>query len=459
MTPWQRKSEFSSTFARPIGVNESFIKLIGDAGHAIGREHWAIHSTASIVAKGSLPGLLLTRLRYAWRHLRFQHPSLAAYVGSDQGTLVYDIPSSEEDLEAWFQETFKVEQNAPSASELLPMLRPSRFATLCYVVKSGELLAYTSHWRNDGLGVVILLDSLLRLLVAPDLSDPTNLPWGDEVLRLSPCVEDAIGISENPTADQQALAKACVDTFALMSDSTGIPYEALAPSPLGTLEELITLEVGLTGSIIDAARDKGVDVKAAVHASVAAANWDRATEVDKTKHYASTIRVSLRPYLAKKSPPATYASGLYTTGWMDKVEPSNGWLSIANHYHSVYEQGISNDYIQAHGRYAGGLLDMVRNLPPDLPAPTNVDISVIDGAEDLLATSYGSGDLAVDVKGMTVGVDMLSPQVFCFMWLFRERLNISVVYNQAYHAQPEMREFLESVRRSLLDGLEVYNES
>jgi hypothetical protein len=454
MAPWKQSSV--SAFSRPIGVNESFIKLVGDAGLAIGKEHWAIRSTARIILKGELTEFesLRTRLYYAWGHLRFKHPSVAAYVANDQKTLLYDIPSRAE-LDAWMEETFRIMEDVASVSELVRTLKPSPFARLFYLRESGEILGYTSHWRNDGLGVVILLDSLLRLLVSPDLSDPGDLPWGEEVARLSPCVEDAVGSAENPNEDQQAIAKACVDTFGLIGGSTEIPYNELAPTPQGTMEELVTLDPDLTLSIMEAARSKGVNVKAAVHASVAAANWDCATGTSKTRHYTSTIRVSLRSHLNGMVSPDYYASGLYTTGWMDKVEATDGWLTIAKHYHNVYQQGISPAYIQAHRAYAAGLVDAVRNAPQDLPPPSNVDFSVIDGAENLLASSYGSDDLVVEVEGMTVGLDLLSPQAFCFMWVFRERLNVSVVYNQAYHAKQQMKEFLRHVENNLLEGLQV----
>ena len=37
-----------------MGENETFIKLVSDPGHALGRENWAINSIASSIPTGSL---------------------------------------------------------------------------------------------------------------------------------------------------------------------------------------------------------------------------------------------------------------------------------------------------------------------------------------------------------------------------------------------------------------------
>lgn len=67
----------------------------------------------------------------------------------------------------------------------------------------------------------------------------------------------------------------------------------------------------------------------AVHASVAATNHYLASMENKNKHYTSTIRFSLRSYLLEPYSTPAYASGLYTTGWMDTVPTSASWIHNA----------------------------------------------------------------------------------------------------------------------------------
>jgi hypothetical protein len=130
-------------FSRPLGENEIFIKLVSDPGHPLGREHWAINSTATIAPQGELtPSRFVSQLRHAWEHLRFHHPSLAAYVAEDNKNLLYDVPSPEE-VTKWVTKTFMVAQQESSSAEVIAKLKPSSDATLIYIPKSNELLGHT----------------------------------------------------------------------------------------------------------------------------------------------------------------------------------------------------------------------------------------------------------------------------------------------------------------------------
>lgn len=118
------------------------------------------------------------------------------------------------------------------------MLQPGPYATLHYVPQSREVLGHTAHWRVDGIGVFMLLNSLLELAAQPDLADPWSLPWGSEAERLAPAVEEAARMPETPSPAQEA-----VDSFTLVTGAVGIPYlgdaatvpyypQALAPPTL-----------------------------------------------------------------------------------------------------------------------------------------------------------------------------------------------------------------------------------
>ena len=74
--PWSEVSPES--FHRDIGEKELFVKLVGDPGHNIGRERWAINSTAGFAFTGSLkkedlPSLFLK----TWKIFCFNHPDIA----------------------------------------------------------------------------------------------------------------------------------------------------------------------------------------------------------------------------------------------------------------------------------------------------------------------------------------------------------------------------------------------
>ena len=452
MAPWQQITK--NTYSRPIGENEKFIKLIGDPGHAINREHWAINSIAKVEIKGRLDDTITSQLRKAWGHLRFHHPSLAAYPDGDN--LIYKVPAPNE-LQDWVERTFWIAHGAMSAAQVISTLKPDESATLIFIPTSGELLGHTAHWRTDGVGVLLLMDALLKLAVEKDLGEPSDLPWGQEVKRLAPSIEDAANVPKELNQNQQALGRALVGTFALAEGAVGIPFSASIPR--GTGSAISILSPNQTKDLVNAVKGKNISVTAAVHASIAFANWKLADNNRRNQHYTSTVRFSLRPYLPEPFSSPAYASGLYTTGWMEKVEPTRSWDEIATYFDGLYKRGISSDYLRAHREYAKGLGDMLRSLPSDLPPASDVDISSIGVAEDLIRREYGSDDWGLEVKAVSVGVEMLTPQAVCFVWTFRDQLNLNVVYNEAFHEREQMQQFVETVKSILLSqlGLEESN--
>lgn len=216
------ETDQKGVFARPIGENETFIKLIGDAGQALSREHWSINSTATVVPTGLLQSIdLATHFRKAWIHVRFQHPSLAPEVASDNLRLIYTVPVDDAAIYSWADETFTVDTDAKSSADVIPTFHPTPSAKLVYIPQSGELLGHTAHWRTDGIGVLLLLDAFLSIAASPDLSNPASLPWGTESARLAPSVEDAANMPQSPTPEQQALAATLTGTFAHAAGATG----------------------------------------------------------------------------------------------------------------------------------------------------------------------------------------------------------------------------------------------
>ncbi|PSN71837.1 hypothetical protein BS50DRAFT_657564 [Corynespora cassiicola Philippines] len=449
MASWQKA--FGNEFSRPIGENETFIKLIGDSGHSLGREHWAINVAVALTLKGQLASEFPSQLRKAWGHLRFQHPSIATYPKG--GDLAYNIPSSA-DLGEWIGHTFRVDDDAESASQVIRNAKPNPSAALTFVTKSGELLGNTAHWRTDGIGFPMLLDALLKLVVKVDLGDPASLSWGEEIGRLAPSIEGAAGIPEHPNEEQKALGQSCLATFGLVEGAVGIPFTS-ATTPGGTLSARMKFSKLLTRRIVDAKKELQISVTSAVHASVAFANWKLADQNRKTQHYTSTVRFNMRSYLPEPFSGPKYASGLYTSGWMEKVESTDTWEKIASHYNAIYQKGISKKYLEAHREYAKGLGDMLRNLPRDLPQASDVDISSIGIVENLMKRSHGSDSWGIDVTDMSLAVNILTPQAVFFVWTFQDQLNLNVAYNEAYHSEAQMQGFPNLVKSILLDNFQL----
>lgn len=401
--------------------------------------------------------------------MRFKHPSLAAIVSADDGRYInYRVPSSREELEEWIEETFSV-SDPVSAEEVIRMLRPGPYATLYYVASSGEVLLHTAHWRTDGLGAVMLLDSLLSFAAQRDLPDPWSLAWGEETQRLAPAVEEAANMPETPSAQQAKLAQDAVGTFALAVGAVGIPYyrddnsykynyKPATTIPAGTRAASIQLSPTTTSAIIQACKTKGISVTSAIHASIASANWSLAATQYRDRPYTSTARFNLRPYLQDPYSTSAYAHGLYTTGWMVQVGANTTWTDRARTYNQIYRRGLSPDYVAGHREYARLVCDLIRNLSTRQEPPSDVDISSIGVVDDRIRSIYGDSEYGIDVKAISVGVDLITPQATAFVWTFRERLNVHVIYNESYHAPEQMDEFVKIVKDVLLKELDVGSE-
>lgn len=440
--PWSEVAP--GKFERAIGENELFIKLIGDPGHSVGREHWAINSIASFALLGSLAKEDLRNLFCkAWKVLRFHHPSIAVRAIDDE-SLIYTVPDTAA-LDQWTAETFHVVEDK-SADEAIAEIKPGFYATLTYLPKSNELLGHTAHWRTDGIGILLLIDAFFDLVTRPTLPDPDTLNWGEETARLAPPIEDAASIPVAPTDAIKALSQKYIETFYQAAGAVGIPYKDDTTIPGATRSSRFVFSPSETNFIISQSKAKGFSVTSAVHASIAATNHALASTENKNKHYTSTVRFSFRPYLPEPFSTPAYASGLYTTGWMRTVPTSSSWTENARAYHDEYHKGLDKEFIESHREYALGLCDLVRNMPQSQDPPSDVDISSIGIAESLIGRAKGTQDRGVEVQSVSVGVEILTRQCVCFVWTFRDRLNLNLVYNDSFHDEKDTALFLQTLK-------------
>ena len=450
--PWQEIDP--GKLQREIGENETFLKLLGDSGHRLGHEHWAVNSIASFTSIGSLanedlPALFLN----AWKGLRFNHPSIAVYPVRDK-YFEYMIPDSVA-LNKWADETFQI-VDKKTADDLIPDLKPSPYMTITYLLDSNEILLHTAHWRTDGLGVMYLMNALFDLVATPSLDDPNALPWGQETTRLAPSVEDAAQIPTTPTDSIKDFSRRCVETFYHAAAAVGIPYKGeVATLPSGTRSSRLTFSTSETSSIISQCKARGYSVTSAVHASIAAANHAFAYPQNQKKHYTSTVRFSLRPFLPEPYSTPAYASGLYTTGWMQAVQASKSWAENAKAYNDTYQAGVTKEYIKSHREYALRLGDLIRNMPQGGDPPSEVDISSIGIAEQFIERVKGTSERGAKILSVSVGVETLTRQCVCFLWTFRDQIHLNLVYNESFHDERDTTGFLEKVKEILLKELSV----
>jgi hypothetical protein len=120
---------------------------------------------------------------------------------------------------------------------------------------------------------------------------------------------------------------------------------------------------------------------------------------------------------------------------MFQVSPSQSWIENARQYHHEYETGISNDFLSSRRQYARDVFAMMKAAPPpSATPPSEIDISFAD-AETHVSEIYKGLQRKIEVTEVSVGVETLTRQMYCFVWIFRGCLELSVVYNEAFYTE------------------------
>lgn len=346
--------------------------------------------------------------------------------------------------------------DAFTAEDVIAGRRPSLLAVLHYLPKSSELVLHTSHWRTDGIGAFYILDAYFDLVceVAAGANDP--IQWGSETTHLAPPVEEAAGLSKDQTPSLMSIAEEYVGTFALVVGQVGVKYRGDASTlPAGTRTKLLRFSEADTSAITGAVRSRGISVTSAFHASVADANYAFADNANKAKPFTSTIRFGLRPYIPGPYNGRTYGSALYTSGYMHQVPSTQKWSENALEYNREYRQGYAS-IMPAHRQYARLLGDAIRDMPPPSgPPDSNLDISSVGIVDKIIAPTHQFSDARLEVTSVSLGVELLTRQMVCFVWTFRGCLNLQINYNEAYHDAEEVGEILEHIKAVTIRELEI----
>ncbi|KAF3055671.1 hypothetical protein GL218_07139 [Daldinia childiae] len=440
----------TGSWQRPIGENEAMIKMIGDGGRQLGKDVWSISVTASLTTHVEL-NQLSKALRDGWKTLRFRHPSIAST--SNDETLNYLTPTIL-DLEEWVDETFVTVEENVTLDDIIASLTPKRFPTLYFMRKDVAVLLHLSHWRTDGIGAFHILNAYLEASAEALQEEPPKLPWGEEVIRLVPSVEEALSLPRTPSLDIERAVKKYLDTLANNIGALGTPYKSgVGLVPKATRSALLPLSADETANLEARCRQLGIELHAALHAAVTATAYTISTSTTNHKHHTSTMRQSLRPHLPAPYDGVAGAAGLYTAGYMAKVPATQSWLENARQYHAEYVKGATADLLCSRRQYA---LIMRNNLKkasiPD-PPPSGLDFSYIPNAFGLVKSVYGDATTSFVVHDIGIGIDVVSRHLYVFAWVFNGRLTLRLVYNEAFYDATFAKGILVLVKEHLVSNL------
>ena len=450
----------SATHQRPLGDNEKFIKLIGDRENALSREHWSVTSRATFELTEPLEQSELTRLCFlAWIALRFKHPSIAST--ADDQTVTYVVPN-QDSLGVWADETFTSHAVDVSTDDLIATLTPSRYATAHLVTAESAILLHLSHWRIDGYGALLLLNDYLDQLAYTISGGATfidGLQWGSETGRLAPCLEEALRLPTEATPEVELSAKKYLSTAALFGNAVGVEVRVdVEPKtvPQGTRSVRLRFTGAETQAVLQACKAKQISLDASVHATCAAVTYTGAATAAQRRPYTSTMRFSMRPHMPRPYNAPQGAAGLYTGGYMIQVPASQTWSENAKQYSTEYALGVTPDFLNCRREYGKKALELLNRKPP-LPTSlsSEIDISSVGDAEKLVCPRHTGGKrhCVLETRDVSIGVETISRQMYCFMWTFRDQLEFNLVYNEAFHSADQASQLIQRLRRVLMTEL------
>ncbi|KAI0469944.1 hypothetical protein GGR56DRAFT_684194 [Xylariaceae sp. FL0804] len=420
---------------RPMGENESMIKMIGDRGHDFGKDVWSIAATARFAAHlGSKP--TAQALREGWKALRFRHPSIAATADGD-GLLHYHVLDAREQ-DRWADETFVVlSDEEVSFDHIIRTLAPRHLPVCYYLMSQESILLHLSHWRTDGIGAFQLLGALFSATVELSHAE-AQLPWGEEVVRLVPSVEEALELPSTPTT---VIKEASQKYLATLSNNIGAlsipPQPGAGKAPTCTRTRDVRLPAEQTAEVLSACARLGIRVESAIHASVATAAYAIADPASAAHtHHSSTLRHSIRPHLPPPYDGVAGAAGLYTAGYIVKVPATaKTWLDRARFLEPEYERGATPDLLCSRREYARAMKTILSNMAPTDPPPSGLDVSWIPDAQDHVGVTHSSGGYRLRVREVGLSVEVLSRHVYVFACIFDGRLQLRVGYNESFYDQ------------------------
>jgi hypothetical protein len=438
-----------------MGENEKFIHFIGNRAHGLGREHWSVRASATFTINQPLATTELgAQCLKAWCALRFAHPSIACTVEGD--VLSYVVPSSKS-IADWAKETCTIHEPGANAEDVMANLSPSKYTTCHLFPDESMFFLQIAHWRTDGYGALQLVNALLDNLCKILGGDDLKLRWGDETPRLTPGIEEALKLPIAATQDIVDATKDCMKTLGHGKGAVGVALKGDGGSgPAGTRNARFRLAAADTSAVVAACAAHNISVTSAVHASCASLTYREASQSDRDKHYTSTMRFSLRPHLADPYCTAKYAATLYTGGYMTRVPASQSWLENAKHYETEYKTGVSRDFLKCRRQYAIEVLGMLqKGLPAPDPPPSEVDISSVGDAEALVSPRHTNDKIVLEVQDVSIGIETLTRQMYCFVWTFRGHLELQLVYNSAFNEAERVEKMVRSLADILKSGLNL----
>lgn len=471
------------TFGRRLDSMERFYQLMASLGQ--GRPSRSNGSISmGIKVKTQRRDTFIADVREAWKAVRFNHPSVAAFV--ENGGWVYNVADRDE-MNQWLVETFHVHVSQRTARQLYPLedLVNSRRSTLHVLPNTQEIVLQGPHTHLDGLGMAMIMDSMMKHMVAPSSLMPAGSPDassspGAEATNLLPPLEiTTAGPAMTPSqeATYRQSMREYVDparpVLKLRSQNADQPARK-------TRLRWLALDVADTQSIVRRSRQLGFTLTAALQAALSRAGLAQSSgDRHGVQHQAIMAIYNARDMVVDTARyPAARLVGP-SVFVMPAVFPivRDSFVETARAAQREFLRFRDDDVLRA----ASSLWaeDSMAALsaprpPPGTDMPAELNLSSLGVVDKTLASHYeydaedhdhdagpGCSDIGflekgrpiIDVVDVFFGLDVLHPNILVDVWTFRGRLHVELIYNEAYHPEEVISLLASLIHKELSEGL------
>lgn len=464
------------TFGRRLDSMERFYQLVGSLGQGRpSRSNWSITMGIKV---NSRRDTFVTDIREAWAAMRFEYPSIAAFV--ENGGWVYNVADHDE-MNRWLVETFHVHVSHRSARQLYPFEERvnSRRATVHVLPHTQEIVIQGPHTHLDGLGMAMILDAMMKHMVAPprttDSSPNTrSSAAGAETAKLLPPLEvitagPAITPSQEETY-RQSMREWADPTRPVLKLRTRNADGPAAKTRLRCL----TFNAMDTQDLVRRTKQLGFTVTAALQAALSRAGQIQAGSEDTVHHQAIMAIYNARDKVDTSRYPAARVVGP-SVFVMPAVFPiiQTSFAETARCAQKEFLRFRDDDVVRAASNLwaEDSIAAMSGPAPtPGTHTPADLNLSSLGIVDRTLARHYEyegedldasrpdfevveKGRPVVDVMDVFFGLDLLHPNILVDVWTFRERLHIELIYNEAFHSEDSISLLCSLIHEQLSDGL------
>ncbi|KAK0378102.1 hypothetical protein CLIM01_04528 [Colletotrichum limetticola] len=500
---WQRSIDEVEEFyaAMPILYEGSGLMFFAITGHVS-----LTFDTTGTSGSSDAAQRVGEALKSAWLALRHDHPTIASQVTRDLTTgkwlKTYHQLKDEAEQQSWINKTLipittdqigvEWANSQPPAPKIPTLFILSPPSTTTNIIRR-DLVLRSPHDIIDGIGTLTLLNNLIthasKAFSSPNT--PSALSFtGSEAANLSPPYRIAANVPSTLTESQTArLATMAAQKTAAMTPPPGtqlidMPYRRGQLLPGRHQRVAITLTQDQTARLTTACKSAGATVTHAFHAAIALVVRDiqpPSTRAPQTKRmrYVNYIlrneRASCQPpYNSSKHPAALYHSvpGQSLVVDMDlpalddddaNAKPTSDkdeFLPVVqimkDFYHSVKDD--EEHYALASTIWAAGNPTVpLSSTPLPVPPPKehpSVSISSMGRVDGIIAPKTG----AIEAYDPWVTGEELGNGLGLFLGTFRGELCLSAAYNDAWHTEADVLDFLRRCKDVVFRGFGLSNE-